>query len=94
LLFGENKEELDGISSKISLVDKEGEGLDDIPCAIVVSEKDSGLDDISCEIMLTEEEGKGLDGIFCTTLAKNEFEGLGFSISRFLVKNFETDGNN
>lgn len=40
------------------------------------------------------KDDEELDGISCTTLDENEFEGLGFSISRFLVKNFETDDNN
>jgi len=94
LPFEEKEEEVDGISSKISLVDKEGEKLDSVSCAIVLTEKDGGQDGISCGIMLMGENGEELDGISCTTLDENEFEGLGFSISRFLVKNFVTDGNN
>lgn len=85
---------MDGVSSKISLVDKEGEKLDNVSCAIALTERDGGLNGISCGIMWMGEDGEGLDGISCISLDENEFEGLGFSISRFLVKNFETDGNN
>lgn len=62
----------------------------------MVTEEDNGLDGVSYEIiiMLTGDDGEVLNGISCTTMAKNEFEGqgLGFSISNILVKNFETDG--
>jgi len=37
---------VDGISSKISLVDKEGEKLDSVSFGIVLTEKDGGLDGI------------------------------------------------